>query len=160
MSATQSYLMAEQVRPEYIVPAFETKLTKKQPDAPKPERLVSFTAFKQLQEWFEAGRHEDQLNQSYVIDNRDAVNPFLAANRLYSILREALPHLDAAFSKSTVKTLSLITDDEGSQTLFCFVMWKGEMEAARAALQAFDEGWWLTNSRKIAEKLNFDFELI
>jgi hypothetical protein len=160
MSAMQSYLMGEQARPEYTMPPLETKLSKKQPYAPKPEPLVSFTAFKQLQEWYEGGRHEEQLNQSYVIDNRDAVNPFLAANHLHSLLREALPHLEAAFSNSTVKTLSLVTNDEGSQTLFCFVMWKGKMEAARAALRAFDESWWLTNSGKIADKLNFDFELI
>jgi hypothetical protein len=138
----------------------ESKLNKEQPRAAKPEPLVSWTAFRQLQAWFEDGREGDQLNLSYVIDNRLAVNPFLAANHLHRVLREALPNLEAAFGKSSIKTLSLVTDDEGSQTLFCFVMWKGEMEAARAALRAFDESWWLTHSEKIAEKLNFDFELI
>jgi hypothetical protein len=100
------------------------------------------------------------FDREFVIENRAVVKNYIATNRLTGLLLEALPRLEEYFGANPVKALSLITDDEGSSTLFCSVKWAGDLEAARAALREFDEAWWLANSGKVAGKLNFDFDLI
>jgi hypothetical protein len=100
------------------------------------------------------------LEDAYVVADRPAVEAFIEENRLHGLLMQARDSLDAAFGKGPVKKLTLAEDDEGIRTLDCMVLVQGDLEAARQALQSFDENWWLANSSHIAGKLNFDFELI
>jgi hypothetical protein len=103
----------------------------------------------------------DDLNSGFVIkaNRREALN-FIKANGLSHILLQSEGHLDAAFGRSSVKTLNIIDDDEGYRTLFCFVAFPGTLADAQAALRSFDCDWWLKNSRRFGSKLNFDFELV
>ena len=100
------------------------------------------------------------LEDVYVIDDRPAVAAFIEANRLRSLLLQARNPLNAAFGEESIKTLTLVHDDEGFTTLFCLVMVFGDMQKARRALKSFDQQWWLARSGQVAGKLNFDFELI
>ena len=100
------------------------------------------------------------LEDAYVIDNRSAVAAFIEQNRLRGLLLEAREPLNTAFGESAVKTLTLVQDDEGFDTLFCLILVSGDMNDARLALRFFDQRWWLARSQRAAGKLNFDFELI
>lgn len=100
------------------------------------------------------------LQKIYVIDDASRVSSFVRWNRLRGLLLEAGEPLDSAFGAGAVKRLSLSGDEEGSLTLFCLVMWPGDMREARRALRVFDEQWWLARCQQAAGKLNFDFELV
>ena len=100
------------------------------------------------------------LQKVYVIDDASRVSAFVRWNRLRGLLLEAKEPLDLFFRETAVKRLSLLSDEEGSLTLFCVVIWPGDMQEARRALRAFDERWWLARCQQAAGKLNFDFELV
>jgi len=100
------------------------------------------------------------LEDAYVIDDRSTVTAFIEQNRLRGLLLQARDPLIATFGEAAVKTLMLIDDDEGFNTLFCLIAVSGDMHEARLALRSFDERWWLTRSDQAAGKLNFDVELV
>ncbi len=103
---------------------------------------------------------EKGLEEVYVIDDRPSVAAFIEENRLRSLLLQARDPLNAAFGEASIKTLTLVHDDEGFTTLYCLVMVSGDMQDARRALKSFDQEWWLARSGQVAGKLNFDFELV
>jgi hypothetical protein len=105
-------------------------------------------------------REIEGLDTTYLIENRPEVARFIEENRLRTILLEARQPLNAAFGERPVKTLTLIRDDEGFDTLFCLVMVPGDMQEARHALRSFDQKWWLARSAEAAGRLNFDFQLV
>jgi hypothetical protein len=96
----------------------------------------------------------------YVIEARYEVAEFIQKNHLRGLLLEAVRPLNTFFGTDAIKALTLVTDDEGSESLFCLLVTPGEMEDARNRLRSFDEDWWLVNSARSGGKLNFDFELI
>jgi hypothetical protein len=100
------------------------------------------------------------IENKYVIENRSEVARFIQKNRLRGLLLEAIKPLSTFFGADTIKTLTLLRDDEESESLFCLLMTPGEMEDARRRLRLFDEDWWLVNSARSSGNLNFDFELI
>ncbi len=100
------------------------------------------------------------LEQAYVIEDRSAIPAFIKRNRLLEPLLAAREPLTSAFGEATVKKLTLVEDDEGFATLFCFVLVPGGLDEARWALNSFDESWWLAHCHEAGGKLNFDFELI
>ncbi len=101
-----------------------------------------------------------ELERVYVFEDRAEVAEFIQRNRLRELLLEARGPLNAAFGERAVKKLTLVEDDEGFVTLFCFVLVPGGLDEARWALNSFDERWWLAQSHEAGGKLNFDFELI
>ncbi len=100
------------------------------------------------------------LKEVYVFEDRARVAAFVEQNRLRNLLLEAHDPLVAAFGRLAIKKLSLVEDDEGSETLFCSIAVSGTLDEARHALKSFDQGWWLAHCAKVGRKLNFDFELI
>lgn len=99
------------------------------------------------------------LDEAYVIDDRSAVATFIKRNRLLGLLTQAREPLSAAFGETTVNKLTLVEDDEGFTTLFCFVLFPGSLNEAKRALDLFDESWWLAHVHEGAGRVNFDFEL-
>jgi hypothetical protein len=100
------------------------------------------------------------LEQAYVLEDRSAIRTFIERNRLLEPLLEARGPLTSALGEAAVKKLTLVEDDEGFVTLFCFVLLPSGLKEARQALNSFDESWWLARSHEAGGKLNFDFELI
>jgi hypothetical protein len=99
------------------------------------------------------------LDQLYVIEDRAAVLPFIGTNRLRGLLLDAAPVLERAFGDTT-KILTVIRDDEGVESLFCYVLTRSSVQQARQALRVFDTDWWIQRCARAEGKLNFDFELI
>jgi hypothetical protein len=124
-----------------------------------PETTHSETTHSLLQEPL-AGSALSSLEQGYVLEDRSAILAFIKQNGLLEPLLEARGPLTSAFGEAAVKKLSLVEDDEGFVTLFCFVLFPGSLQEAKRALNLFDDQWWLTRSREAGGKLNFDFELI
>ena len=100
------------------------------------------------------------LERTYVLEDRSAIPTFIKRNRLLDLLLEAQGPLASAFGEATKKKLTLVEDDEGFVTLFCFIQFPGTLDKARRALNSFDESWWLARTDEARGKLNFDFELI
>jgi hypothetical protein len=100
------------------------------------------------------------LEAVYVIKECAAVAGFIQENRLRGILLQATEPLNTAFGDAAIKTLTLLRDDEGFDTLFCLVMVPGDMLEARRALRSFDQRWWLARSAQAKGRLNFDFQLV
>ena len=101
-----------------------------------------------------------ELKSAYVIEDDAAVAAFIDQNRLHGVLLQASIYLRDAFGEVPVKTISLLRDDEGFETLLCLISFPGAMQEARRALRSFDELWWLEHARHAGGKLNFDFDLI
>jgi hypothetical protein len=100
------------------------------------------------------------LEEVYVFEERARVGGFVQRNRLRNLLLEARDPLIATFGETAVRKLSVVEDDEGSETLFCSIGVSGSLDEARRALTSFDQGWWLDRCANVSRKLNFDFELI
>ncbi|MGO9271641.1 MAG: hypothetical protein ACLQOO_15485 [Terriglobia bacterium] len=102
----------------------------------------------------------DGLKRAYQIEDYREVAAFVEQNQLRRLLLEARGPLRDAFGPGAIKTLRLVRDGEGFETLFCLVMVSGEARKARRALRSFDEHWWLARLEQAGGKLNFDFELV
>jgi hypothetical protein len=102
----------------------------------------------------------DALDEIYVWDDRLSVLRFIEDARVRGLLLDARQSLDEAFGYDAIKSLSLVRDDEGFDTLFCLVKTRAELAVATRALREFDEHWWLARSEDAAGKVNFDFDLI
>lgn len=99
------------------------------------------------------------LDDTYVLDNRQVVSKFIAENRLHNLLVEAKEPLKERFGAATVKTLSLVSDDEGFESLVCLVTASGTLHENLNALRAFDREWWLGQINNAGGRLIFDFQL-
>jgi hypothetical protein len=100
------------------------------------------------------------LESTFVIENRRSVLRFVEGHGLSGLLLEAEQHLKAVFGVPTIKVLTLLNDEEGMQTLFCYVKFPGSLAAGRNALKAFDRQWWRARYALGNGRLNFDFDLI
>lgn len=143
----------------------EISWPKEQPTAPhKPPRPVggasAETHWQNCNREMPPDRVIADLRKTFVIDDASRVAAFVRWNRLSGPLLEAKDPLDSVFGDAAVKRLSLLSDEEGSLTLFCLVMVPGDMEEARRALRSFDQQWWLARCGRVHGKLNFDFELV
>ena len=96
---------------------------------------------------------------AYIIPDRTAVAAFVSEHRLGDLLLEARGPLDLAFGPQAAKSLRLVCDDEGFETLFCLVSLSDSPEHALEARASFDRAWWLERCATVSGRLNFDFEL-
>jgi hypothetical protein len=101
------------------------------------------------------------LQKSYVFVNEPAVRDFFISHRTApQILLEAAPHLRRYFANGTIFNLRATVDEYGAQTLYAVALWAGPVQDARAALDLFDDNWWIANSRQVAGDLTFTYELV
>jgi hypothetical protein len=128
------------------------------PEEYMPEKTQAEIPYSQIE--YTAVFPLEQLKNFYIFEDHSAVTAFIEQNRLRGLLEQAREPLNAAFGEAALKKLTLVTDDEGSKTLFCLVRVPGDMQEARRALRSFDQRWWLGRSTQAAAKLNFDFELV
>ncbi len=106
------------------------------------------------------GETSSGLEEVYVFDDRSRVTEFIERNRLRNLLLQARAPLMDAFGETAIKRLSVLEDDEGSETLVCLTGMSGSVDEARLALRSFDRYWWLAHCGRAGGKLNFDFDLI
>jgi hypothetical protein len=123
----------------------------------RPRAVGQFREFVQA---MPPAQNDESLDEIYVWDDRPSVLRFIEESRVRGLLLDARQALDDAFGKEAIKSLSLVRDDEGFDTLFCLVRTRAELEVATLALQVFDERWWLARSEEAHGKVNFDFDLV
>jgi hypothetical protein len=78
---------------------------------------------------------------------------------LLSLLSLAAPILKSYFDPPTPLKLRAPVDEDGWQLLYAVVMWPGGPQEASAALNRFEDEWWLPNSRQASGRLTFTYEL-
>jgi hypothetical protein len=98
------------------------------------------------------------LARNYVLENPTAVENYVKRYRLQSVLNDAIRPLNSVFGEGSIRTLALITDDEGNDDLVCTTRFSGDAEHALAALERFDRDWWRTQPRNEGSSLVFDVE--
>jgi hypothetical protein len=115
----------------------------------------------QMVEFFQ--EHEGQLHllrREYVFDPADGVRLFLRDHRaLPEILVEAAIELRRCFGNGVVLLLQVLEDEGAPVTIYGIVLWKDSLDSARAALQNFDETWWISTSRRASGSIVFDYQL-
>ena len=66
----------------------------------------------------------------------------------------------ASGGAASMLRLTAPIDGAGAQTAYVAVAWPGSVQAARKALERFDQEWWLTKAPITAARLTFIYELV
>jgi hypothetical protein len=102
-----------------------------------------------------------EVRKQYVLPVDSSVVKFLREHRtIPQLLVLAAPQLKLHFGAATVFTLRAPIDESGSRTLYAVAMWPGSVGDAKAALDKFDDTWWIANSREALGNLYFTYELV
>ena len=101
------------------------------------------------------------VRRFFVLPPDASVLTFLNEHRtIPQVLLEAATHLRASFTATTIFNLRVPIDESGSRALYAVVVWPGAVRDVRAALDRFDEAWWISHSRQTAGYLAFTYELV
>lgn len=154
----------EQEKRPWQRPSVKTFIIYEQP-APKLKNYEDFSvlvgAYTEAQESLVPVRRSfANLESTFIIENRQSVLRFVEHHHLSWLLLEAEEHLQSVFGGPAIKVLSLLKDDEGVETLVCYVKFAGSVASGRQALRNFDQQWWRARFALGGGKLNFDFDLI
>jgi len=120
----------------------------------------------QMERQMETHRREQddaisKLKQLYVLVNPDQVTSFLNYHQsLPHLLLEAAPQIGDSFGIDTLIKLELSEIGDEPATLRATVLWPGSVEDGNAALNAFDQNYWIANCNKASGKLVIDRELV
>lgn len=110
-----------------------------------------------------AATRERELNlvrRDYILEDSQSVEDRLESHpALADLLLEAAPLLKEYFGADAQIALRVRIDESGAQTLQSIVRWKGSLRDATAALERFDESWWLENCHRAFGNIVFDYEL-
>jgi hypothetical protein len=102
----------------------------------------------------------DEVAELYRMPDDASVTQFLKENHAASpLLILAAPKLRKHFGDAAV-ALRALMDEDGSQTLYAVVLWPGDVDGVRQALDRFDDAWWIASSGAAACGLTFTYELI
>jgi len=89
----------------------------------------------------------DSIKAEYVLRNEPAIAHFFSTHRTAApFLSRALPELKKSFGYDVVFNLEALTEDNDSSTLYAIAIWRGPADRADAALEDFDERWWLNRT--------------
>jgi hypothetical protein len=132
----------------------------------KPPRSEGAAAglLTQAHDLFSASRQHsanevDRLKAMYRFQDEESVEAFLSSQpNATCILTNALPQLKKFFGHDVVFKLQVIKEDDEQQILYAVALWRGRVEDAVAALENFDENWWLDQPTR-ALALTFTYEL-
>lgn len=105
----------------------------------------------------------DIVDALYVIENaeEERVEEFLADNRDIARLLASLSiAIDRIFGLACVKTLRVLQDEEGTETLLCSIATQNNLAGARQQLRVFDQEWWLAKVPALIGRLTIDFDLL
>jgi hypothetical protein len=156
MSLMEASQLIPQVMPPYPLMYIDS-FTKKQSQPQPAARVKKVGVYIELQP--QAAPNEmAELNAQFVMADARETSKFILDNGLGLILLESRMHIEAKFGEA-VKTLKVVEDDEGHQTLFCLLVYRGPLQDAKQALASFDRDWWLNRAGEFSDRLNFDFEL-
>lgn len=106
--------------------------------------------------WLDADIAE--LKRKYVFSHENAIGEFLLGHRtVTTVLLTAHRHLTESFGADVIFKLEALSYEDEPTYLYAAAIWKGSVEDAESALEAFDERWWLDQSAPAG--LIFTYEL-
>jgi hypothetical protein len=103
----------------------------------------------------------EKLRKEYVLVLRSEVESFLRSHRsLIDVLLDAVPQFKSCFGPDSILQLRLGGEEADAPNVVCgIVLWSGSLDAARAALDIFDQSWWMNNVTRTSGRVVFDYEL-
>jgi len=102
-----------------------------------------------------------KLRSKFIFTDSVSVQSFLRTHRaLSSILLEAVSYLKDCFGPDTPLTLEIAFDEGPARAIYALALWKRDRAESRAALNRFDEIWWMDNLKKAGGRIVFDYELL
>jgi hypothetical protein len=78
---------------------------------------------------------------------------------LIQLLLEAVPHLGRCLGDVSL-ALRLESDDHGWETLYVDALWSGHAADAMAAIDRFEDVWWIERSSAAGGLLTFTYRLV
>jgi hypothetical protein len=145
-----------------ITPALYDPFQEGAHQRPVRQQLANLIALEEQMARFEA-EHAllvTEVRRYYVMPDELSVRDFLRNHRrIPPLLLEALPHLRRFFA-NTIFTLRATSDENGWQMLYVGALWPGEPRDALAALNQFDDAWWIANSYPAGTSLTFTYKLV
>lgn len=146
-----------------IVPGMIEYGTQEIPSVPNQISTISILAKLEDQMVSFESEHRSavaELARNYIFSQETSVEEFLRSHRtLPQLLVAALPYLRQQFG-SIVFSLRTVSDEYGWQTMFVDALWPGLAADALAALDRFEDEWWIANSSAAAGCLNFTYRLV
>jgi hypothetical protein len=136
-----------------------------QKPTPEPERRIQLSDLADLDyQVVRIDAQHDQLmseiRRLYVMVNETSVSDYLRSHRrVPPLLVNAVPQLREFFGNVTL-SLFATSDENGWDMLYAAVQWRGEPQEALAALDRFDDAWWLANSYPVGASLTFTYKLV
>jgi len=128
-----------------------------------PQRVMLLGAFERQMADFEAQHLAvvREVQRKFVLPPDTSVEDFLKDHRtLPQILLESVGPLRLAFGAQIIVSLKVPVDESGASTLYAVAMWRGSVRDARAALETFDDSWWIANSQQASGRLVYTYELV
>ncbi|HEV8042779.1 MAG TPA: hypothetical protein VGP62_28125 [Bryobacteraceae bacterium] len=131
---------------------------------PPGSESVAAGLLTQARDLFSASRQHsaselDRLKTMYRFQDDRSVEAFLSSHTGATyILINALSQLKRFFGRDVVFKLQVIKEDDEQQILYAVAVWRGMVEDAVAALENFDENWWLDQPTRVLA-LTFTYEL-
>jgi hypothetical protein len=103
-------------------------------------------------------RDIEELRMRYVFAD-ETVSQFLYQHRAFpSVLSDALRPLRHFFGDDKIFRLEVSTDEDELRTFYVVVRWTGSAEDAAAAIDRFDDQWWLEHMTPAVSNLSFTYE--
>ncbi len=146
-------------------PSVRSMLHERRQDRPEKEpshRQQVLDGLEQQMVRYEADHHAmvAEVARSFTMPRDNSVQAFLNTHRvLPQLLIQALPRLRARFG-DTVFALRSTSDEYGGQILYVDALWPGDAVDAYAALDRFEDDWWVANSHMAAGHLSFAYRLV
>jgi len=148
----------QQVQSVLEYSAQQTALT----DETRPTVFQSLRVF--YQPHFDVGWVKDAvkiLAKDYAVAGPDEliVDVLSEEARIFSILREAAPHLHGVFGDTRILRLEAIEGDEGPLLRVVVVLNDNQGDDPEVSLDRFNHEWWIDNCHRGSGILAFDYEI-
>jgi hypothetical protein len=98
------------------------------------------------------------LKARYAFRNEAAIIHFCSTHAAATpLLADAAVELKRSFGQDAILTLECLAEDNEPASLYAIVVWRGDAERAEAAIEDFDDRWWLNQDAQPG--LTFTYEL-
>jgi hypothetical protein len=102
-----------------------------------------------------------EVGRQYMMPRDNSVRDFLNSHRILpQLLLDAFPFLQGTFPHTAVFALRTTSDEYGWRRLFVDALWPGDAADAYAAIDRFEDDWWVSHCHMASGCLNFTYRLV